>query len=70
MLRAHPYVYYVHSYCASEYDDADLIGYSMYGDIKVPGLVMKNNVMGTQFHPEKSAEDGLCILAYFAKEFS
>lgn len=68
-LSEHPYVYYVHSYCASGYDDADLIGYSMYGDITVPGLVIKDNVMGTQFHPEKSAEDGLKILAYFAKEF-
>lgn len=69
-LSEHPYVYYVHSYYASDYDDADLIGYSMYGEIRVPGLVMRNNVMGTQFHPEKSADDGLKILAYFAKEFS
>lgn len=70
LLSEHPYVYYVHSYYASDYDDADLIGYSMYGEIRVPGLVMRNNVMGTQFHPEKSADDGLKILAYFAKEFS
>ena len=70
LLSEHPYVYYVHSYYASDYDDADLIGYSMYGKIRVPGLVMRNNVMGTQFHPEKSADDGLKILAYFAKEFS
>lgn len=68
-LSGHPYVYYVHSYYASDYDDSDLIGYSMYGDITVPGLVTRANVMGTQFHPEKSAEDGLKILAYFAKEF-
>lgn len=67
-LSAHPYVYYVHSYYASSYDDEDLIGYSMYGDIKVPGLVRKNNIIGTQFHPEKSAEDGLAILSWFAKE--
>jgi glutamine amidotransferase len=70
LLSEHPYVYYVHSYYASDYDDADLIGYSMYGEIRVPGLVMRNSVMGTQFHPEKSADDGLKILAYFAKEFS
>lgn len=69
-LKEHPYVYYVHSYYAHDYDDEDLTGYSMYGDIKVPGLVQRANVMGTQFHPEKSAEDGLKILAYFAKEFA
>ena len=67
-LSEHPYVYYEHSYYASSYDDEDLIGYSMYGDIRVPGLVRKNNIIGTQFHPEKSAEDGLAILSWFAKE--
>ena len=68
-LSAAPYVYYVHSYRASGYDDSDLLGYSMYGDLKVPGLVVKNNIMGCQFHPEKSGEDGLKILNYFAEEF-
>ena len=42
----------------------------MYGEMLVPGLVIKNNVMGTQFHPEKSGEDGLRILRYFAEVFA
>lgn len=69
LLSEHPYVYYVHSYCAADYDDADLAAYSMYGDIRVCGLVVRGNVMGTQFHPEKSAQDGLKILTYFAEVF-
>ena len=50
-------------------DDQDLIGYSMYGSMKIPGLVMHDHIMGCQFHPEKSGEDGLKILEYFGKEF-
>ena len=63
-----PYVYYVHSYHAADYDEKDLAGYSFYGDVKVPGLFVRGHVMAAQFHPEKSAEDGLKILDYFLKE--
>ncbi|WP_415980959.1 imidazole glycerol phosphate synthase subunit HisH [Faecalicoccus pleomorphus] len=68
-LSVHPYVYYVHSYYASNMDPDDLIGYCDYGTMKIPGLVMHENVMGCQFHPEKSGEDGLKILQYYLEEF-
>ena len=68
-LSAHPYVYYVHSYYASNMDSDDLIGYCDYGTMKIPGLVIHENVMGCQFHPEKSGEDGLKILQYYLEEF-
>lgn len=58
-LDAH--VYYVHSYYLDQYDDACLIAYSDY-DAKVPGIVRLNNVIGMQFHPEKSGEVGLQLL--------
>lgn len=64
-IKGKTFVYYVHSYCASNYNNEDLVAYSMYGDIKIPGLVRRNNVMGAQFHPEKSGEDGLKILKNF-----
>lgn len=70
LLSEHPYVYYVHSYCASDMKEENLTAYSMYGDIRVAGLVQGEHVMGTQFHPEKSGEDGLKILRYFAEVFS
>jgi glutamine amidotransferase len=50
--------------------EENLTAYSMYGDIRVAGLVQGEHVMGTQFHPEKSGEDGLKILRYFAEVFS
>lgn len=64
-----PFVYYVHSYMACDYEDNDLLAYSNYGDLKVPGLVCHGNVLGAQFHPEKSGEDGLRILRYFVEDF-
>lgn len=64
-LKDNAFVYYVHSYCAADYNDEDLVGYSGYGNIKVPGLFRRKNVMGAQFHPEKSGEIGLNILKNF-----
>ncbi len=63
------YVYYVHSYYAKDMDPQDLVGVSEYGRMKIPGLVIKDNWMGCQFHPEKSGKDGLEILRYFLEEF-
>ena len=60
-----PFVYYVHSYYAQDYNDEDLVGFSYYGSLKIPGLVIRKNVMGVQFHPEKSGEAGLNILRNF-----
>lgn len=68
-LSDKPFVYFVHSYYASEMDDEDLIAFVRYGTEIVPGIVRKDHVMGCQFHPEKSGEDGLKILRYFTEEF-
>lgn len=61
------FVYYVHSYFVQEYDNEDLIAYSEYGENKIPGVVRHNNVMGAQFHPEKSGDVGLAILKNFGE---
>ena len=68
IVSTHPFVYYVHSYYAQA-EDTDLVAYSTYGSIKVAGIVCRKNVLGTQFHPEKSGKDGLKILKYYAEEF-
>ena len=69
IFKENTYVYYVHSYYAKNIEDCDLIGYSTYGNMRIPGLVIHNHIMGCQFHPEKSGEDGLQILNFFGKEF-
>ena len=57
--------YYVHSYRAdTEKQYVSL--YSEYGEY-IPGLVFRDNVYGTQFHPEKSGEIGLRLLRNFGK---
>lgn len=55
--------YYVHSYKAVT-EKQYVSVYSEYGDY-IPGLVFKDNVFGTQFHPEKSGEIGLKLLERF-----
>lgn len=64
-INKESFVYYVHSFMATEMIDENLIAYSKYADINIPGIVNKGNVYGMQFHPEKSGEVGLKILKNF-----
>ena len=59
------FVYYVHSYYG-KYCEESLVAASEYG-IKITGVVQRNNVFGTQFHPEKSGKVGLAILQAFGE---
>lgn len=61
------FVYYVHSYRATNIDEEQLVAYSQYGEFKIPGLVQNKNVIGAQFHPEKSGDIGLNILKKFGE---
>lgn len=68
-IKEKDYVYFVHSYMA--YSDCDeLVAYCEYGNEKVTALVAKDNVMGCQFHPEKSGEVGKQILLAFKEMIS
>lgn len=64
-LADNAYVYYVHSFYAKT-DPEYITGVSEYG-ISVTGSVRNKNVMGTQFHPEKSGRAGLLILKAFCE---
>ena len=61
------YAYFVHSYYAVPEDWKDVVYYSDYS-VKVPGVVRRKNVIGMQFHPEKSSETGMKLLTNFLKE--
>lgn len=71
--RAHPvadaidgaYVYFVHSYAALPSHPSDLIAIADYGG-SVAAVVGRNNLLGVQFHPEKSHDAGLTFLRAFA----
>lgn len=58
-------VYYVHSYYA-KHCGSSLVADSEYG-VGIPGVVQRDNVYGTQFHPEKSGDAGLRILKAFTE---
>lgn len=58
-------VYFVHSFYASDCADS-VIATAEYG-IDVTAAVAKGNVMGCQFHPEKSGTVGLGILKAFCE---
>ena len=59
-------VYFVHSYFASGCADS-LLASAEYGK-PLTAAVAKDNVMGCQFHPEKSGEVGMKILRAFCEE--
>ena len=60
-LPAHPYVYFVHSYHKSPADSPDVIATADYGQA-VPAICGRDNVLGFQFHPEKSGPVGARLL--------
>jgi glutamine amidotransferase len=62
------YAYFVHSYYAAPDDDRAVVATTDY-EIEFPAIVANEagNVFGTQFHPEKSGETGLCILRNFVE---
>lgn len=60
-LSDNDYVYFVHSYYLKNEDPDSVICTSYYG-VDVPAMIRKNNIIGMQFHPEKSSAVGVKIL--------
>ena len=58
--------YFVHSYCATGLPEEELAGRCEYG-LTFAAAVAKHNVFAVQFHPEKSADAGLRLLANFLR---
>lgn len=58
-------VYFVHSYYATDCEDS-VIATAEYGE-ELTAAVMQGNIMGCQFHPEKSGDVGLNILRAFCE---
>jgi glutamine amidotransferase len=57
--------YHVHTYACRPEDESDVVGRGEYGE-RFVSIVERGNVMGAQFHPEKSSLDGLALLRNFA----
>ena len=59
------YLYFVHSYMAVPKSEKNILAYCDYGGASIVAAVKNENVMGVQFHPEKSREIGLRVLSQF-----
>lgn len=57
--------YHVHSYAVRPASSDDVLGEGEYGR-RFASIVRRDNVIGVQFHPEKSSRDGLKLLENFA----
>jgi imidazole glycerol-phosphate synthase subunit HisH len=77
-LREHPllaglplgprglHAYFVHSYELKTANPSELIAQADYGG-PLTAIVGRDNIVGTQFHPEKSQRLGLALIANFLK---
>lgn len=57
--------YFVHSFMAMPTDPAHRLADCVYGGARVAAVIARGNVVGCQFHPEKSGEFGLTLLRTF-----
>jgi glutamine amidotransferase len=76
--RAHPaldgvatgetglHAYFVHSFQFYPADPSDVVATADYGG-PITAMVARDNMIGTQFHPEKSQKLGLALIANFLK---
>lgn len=59
--------YFIHSYMVLPNDDSVRVADCIYGGYRVPAFIVKDNLIGFQFHPEKSGKAGLALLQKFIK---
>lgn len=57
--------YFVHSYHVVCENEDDVVAYTSYGGSRLVAAVARGNIVGTQFHPEKSHGRGLRVLQNF-----
>jgi glutamine amidotransferase len=60
------HAYFVHSYALAPADPADVVATTDYGG-PVTAIVGRDNLVGAQFHPEKSQALGLKLIANFLR---
>jgi len=58
--------YFIHSYHISCHNPQDIVATTIYGG-NYPSIIQKDNILGVQFHPEKSHKQGITLLKNFVK---
>lgn len=65
MVGVQPAVYFVHSYSAVPTQSSDRLADCLYGGHRICAAVQRNNLMASQFHPERSGPVGLAMIRQF-----
>jgi imidazole glycerol-phosphate synthase subunit HisH len=63
-VKDQSWVYFVHSYRTVPKDRKLVVATSDYG-VSIPAMIEKNNLIGVQFHPEKSGDVGALMIRNF-----
>lgn len=64
-LRTGAEMYFIHSYIMQPTEGSHVLATTVYGGLRFPSVIGKGNIIGCQFHPEKSGEEGLRIIRSF-----
>lgn len=64
----HMVAYYANSYAVEPADPSEVIAWTQYGAERFPAAIRRDNVWGTQFHPEKSGPPGLRLIHNFISQ--
>lgn len=59
--------YLVHSFHMNCIEKNDILATYKYGESQITAAILKDNILATQFHPEKSQDNGLKLLSNFIK---
>lgn len=65
-LNNNEFMYFIHSYYVKPNDDDCILTLTNYDGIEFCSSILKNNILATQFHPEKSADKGMSIYRNWA----
>ena len=61
------WAYFVHSFYPKPRDTKYVKAWTQYGKQRFPSIIQKENIFGTQFHPEKSSKTGFRLLSSFVE---
>ena len=59
------YFYFVHSFYGIPENQENILGLTKYGEITFSSMISKDNIVATQFHPEKSSKYGIKMYRNF-----
>ena len=66
-MKSNTHFYFVHSYVVIPSENKHVLARTSYGSHNYCAVVQKDNIIGCQFHPEKSGNAGLQILKRFCE---